>query len=65
MKRLLLPLLAALALPTAVHRRVVYIVNHGRFNIEERFQDGKAHHQIWHMDISGKVQKLILKRAWI
>ena len=41
--------------------RVVYIVNHGRINIEERCQDGKAIHQIWHMDVSGKVQKLNLK----
>ena len=41
--------------------RVVYIVNHGRINIEERCQDGKAIHQIWHMDVNGKVQKLNLK----
>ena len=60
MKRLLLaPLLLGL-IPTA-NARVVYIVNHGRINIEERCQDGKAIHQIWHMDVSGKVQKLNLK----
>ena len=47
-------------IPTA-NARVVYIVNHGRINIEERCQDGKADHQIWHMDVSGKVQKLNLK----
>ena len=60
MKRLLLlPFLLGL-IPTA-NARVVYIVNHGRINIEERCQDGKADHQIWHMDVSGKVQKLNLK----
>jgi len=60
MKRLLLaPLLLGL-IPSA-NARVVYIVNHGRINIEERCQDGKALHQIWHMDVSGKVQKLNLK----
>ena len=60
MKRLLLlPFLLGL-IPTA-NARVVYIVNHGRINIEERCQDGKALHQIWHMDVSGKVQKLNLK----
>ena len=56
---ILLPLLLGL-IPTA-NARVVYIVNHGRINIEERCQDGKAIHQIWHMDIRGKVQKLNLK----
>ena len=60
MKRLLLlPFLFGL-IPTA-NARVVYIVNHGRINIEERCQDGKAIHQIWHMDVSGKVQELNLK----
>ena len=60
MKRLLLlPFILGL-IPTA-NARVVYIVNHGRINIEERCQDGKALHQIWHMDVSGKVQKLNLK----
>ena len=60
MKRLLLlPFLLGL-IPTA-NARVVYIVNHGRINIEERCQDGKAIHQIWHMDVRGKVQKLNLK----
>ncbi|MBO8232388.1 hypothetical protein CU311_06800 [Prochlorococcus marinus str. MU1402] len=41
---------------------MVYIVNHGRINIKERCQDGKAVHQIWHMDVKGKVQKLNIKR---
>ena len=60
MKRLLLaPLLLGL-IPSA-NARVVYIVDHGRINIEERCQDGKAIHQIWHMDVRGKVQKLNLK----
>jgi len=60
MKLLLLaPLLLGL-IPSA-NARVVYIVNHGRINIEERCQDGKADHQIWHMDVRGKVQKLNLK----
>ncbi len=49
------------SIPTA-KARVVYIVNHGRINIEERCQDGKALHQIWHMDVNSKVQKLNLKR---
>jgi len=47
-------------IPSA-NARVVYIVNHGRINIEERFQDGKSLHQIWHMDVNGKVHKLNLK----
>jgi len=52
MKRLLLlPFLLGL-IPTA-NARVVYIVNHGRINIEERCQDGKALHQVWHMDERG------------
>ena len=55
----LLPFLFGL-IPSA-QARVVYIVNHGRINIEERCQDGKAVHQIWHMDVRGKVQKLNLK----
>ena len=60
MKRLLLfPFLLGF-IPVA-NARVVYIVNHGRINIEERCQDGKAVHQIWHMDVNGKVQKLNLK----
>ena len=60
MKRFLFaPLLLGL-IPSA-NARVVYIVNHGRINIEERCQDGKAIHQIWHMDVNGKVQKLNLK----
>ena len=60
MKRLLfLPLLLGL-IPTA-NASVIYIVNHGRINIESRCHDGKADHQIWHMDVRGKVQKLNLK----
>ena len=60
MKRLLLLILSFGLIPSA-QARVVYIVNHGRINIEERCQDGKAVHQIWHMDVRGKVQKLNLK----
>ena len=60
MKRLLLLCLLFELIPSA-QARVVYIVNHGRINIEERCQDGKAVHQIWHMDVRGKVQKLNLK----
>ena len=60
MKHLLLLILSFGLIPCA-KARVVYIVNHGRINIEERCQDGKAVHQIWHMDVSGKVQKLNLK----
>ena len=56
---LLIPLLFGL-IPVA-KARIVYIVKHGRINIEERCQDGKAIHQIWHMDVRGKVQKLNLK----
>ena len=58
MKFLLLLILGFIPVANA---RVVYIVNHGRINIEERCQDGKADHQIWHMDVRGKVQKLNLK----
>ena len=54
-------LLIFLASIPAANARVVYIVNHGRINIEERCQDGKALHQIWHMDVNGKVQELNLK----
>ena len=60
MKRLLLAHLLLGLIPSA-NARVVYIVNHGRINIEERCQDGKALHQIWYMDVNGKVQKLNLK----
>ena len=60
MKNLLLLLFIVGLIPSA-NARVVYIVNHGRINIEERCQDGKAIHQIWHMDVSGKIQKLNLK----
>ena len=54
-------LLIFLASISGAKARVGYIVNHGRINIEERCQDGKAIHQIWHMDIKGKVQELNLK----
>ena len=60
MKRLLLlPFLIGF-IPVA-NARVVYIVNHGRINIEERCQDGKADHQVWHMDVRGEIQKQNLK----
>ena len=60
MKHLLLvPLLFGLM--STANASVVYIINHGRINIESRCQDGKAEHQIWHMDVRGKVQKLNLK----
>ena len=55
----LLPFLLGL-IPDA-QARVVYIVNFGRINIEERCQDGKAEHQVWHMDVRGEIQKLNLK----
>ena len=54
----LLPFLLGL-IPDA-QARVVYIVNFGRINIEERCQDGKADHQVWHMDVRGEIQKLNL-----
>ena len=60
MKNSLLLLFIVGLIPSA-NARVVYIVNHARINIEERCQDGKAIHQIWHMDVNGKVQKLNLK----
>ena len=60
MKRLLLLTFLVGFIPLA-NARVIYIVNHGKINIEERCQDGKAVHQIWHMDVRGKVQKLDLK----
>ena len=41
MKRFLLGTLLLGLIPSA-NARVVYIVNHGRINIEERCQDGKA-----------------------
>ena len=55
----LLPFLLGL-IPDA-QARVVYIVNFGRINIEERCQDGKADHQVWHMDVRGEIQKQNLK----
>ena len=55
----LLPFLLGL-IPDA-QARVVYIVNFGRINIEERCQDGQADHQVWHMDVRGEIQKLNLK----
>ena len=60
MKRLLLLTLLFRLIPSA-QASVIYILNHGRINIESRCQDGKAEHQIWHMDVRGKVQKLNLK----
>ena len=54
-------LLIFLASISGAKARVGYIVNHGRINIEERCQDGKALHHIRHMDVNGKVQKLNLK----
>ena len=60
MKRFFLPTFL-LALIYPAQARVIYIVNFGRINIEERCHDGKADHQIWHMDVRGKVQKLNLK----
>ena len=60
MKNLLLILFIVGLIPSA-NARVIFIVNHGRINIESRCQDGKAVHQIWHMDVRGKVQKLDLK----
>ena len=45
----------------SLNARVVYIVNFGRINIEERCQDGKPDHQVWHMDVRGEIQKLNLK----
>ncbi len=60
MKSLLLLCLLFELIPSA-QARVVYIVNFGRINIEERCQDGKATHQAWHMDVRGKIHKINLK----
>ena len=60
MKRLLLLTFLVGFIPLA-NARVIYIVNHGKINIEERCQDGKAVHQIWHMAVRGEIQKLNLK----
>ena len=60
MKRfLLLTFLLSLIFPAQA--RVIYIVNFGRINIEEKCQDSKADHQVWHMDVRGKIQTLNLK----
>ena len=55
----LLPFL--LGLITDAQARVVYIINFGRINIEERCQDGQADHQVWRMDVRGNIQKINLK----
>ncbi len=47
-------------MPTA-NASFLYIVNHEGINIESKCQDGKADHQIWHIDVGGKVKKLNLK----
>jgi len=60
MKLLLLLTLSFVLIPSS-QARVVYIVNFGRINIEERCKDGKAEHQVWHMDVRGTIQKLNLK----
>ena len=60
MKRFLLLILSFGLIPSA-QARVVYIVNHGRINIEERCQDGMASHELQHMDERGKIQTLKLK----
>ena len=60
MKRLSLLTLFFGLIPSA-QSSVIYIVNHGIINIESRCNDEKADHQIWHMDVRGKVQKLDLK----
>ena len=44
MKRLLLPLLAALALPTAVNAGVYYYPNYQKGGIKVKCADGKANH---------------------
>lgn len=54
-------LILSFGLIPSTQASVIYIVNHGRINIESRCHDGKADHQIWHMDVRGKVQKLDLK----
>ena len=47
-------------IPTA-NASFLYIVNHEGINIELKCQDGNSDHQIWHIDVGGKVQKLNLK----
>ena len=60
MKNIIL-LIISFGLVPEVIARVVYIVNHGRINIEERCQDGMARHELQHMDKRGKIQTLKLK----
>ena len=60
MKNIIL-LIISFGLVPEVNARVVYIVNHGRINIEERCQDGMASHELQHMDERGKIQTLKLK----
>ena len=60
MRRILFLAFIFCLIPTA-DARVVYITNFGRINIEERCTDGKADHQIWYMDVGGKIKKLNLK----
>ena len=60
MKRLLLAPLVLVLIPKA-HASVLYIVNHGRINIEERCQDGKPDHQVWFMDGGGNITRYELK----
>tara|TARA_B100000212_G_scaffold158623_1_gene119136 strand:+ start:343 stop:669 length:327 start_codon:yes stop_codon:yes gene_type:complete len=62
MKRLLLPLLAALALPNTSNASVFYNLLHDRnIYVEARCQDGKAKHYIFHLDEKNGVQILNLK----
>ena len=60
MKNIIL-LIISFGLVPEVNARVVYIVNHGRINIEERCQDGMARHELQHMDERGEIQTLKLK----
>ena len=47
-------------IPTA-NASFIYIVDHEGINIESKCQDGKADHQIWHIEVGGKMKKLNLK----
>jgi len=60
MKRFFLPTFL-LALIYPAQARVIYIVNFGRINIEERCHDGKADHQVWFMDGGGNITRYELK----